>query len=68
MLRDIADLGVSMAVRLTQELNRARAKRLLAQDALEQHGLSRAVSPNHSYEFAGLDVQIEVVPNNPLIK
>ena len=66
MLRDIADFGAAVNYWVALEGNRSRTQALLAQDALQQHRLARAISSNHGNEFAWVHIKAQISPNAPL--
>lgn len=62
LLRDVADPPVAATDRTAEERHRPARQALLAEDGAEQRGLAGAVRSEDGDELAGLDVEVEPVP------
>jgi hypothetical protein len=60
VLGDITNLGVALPNRVPHKANLTAGEALLAQNAFQQHRLSRAISANNRNELSGVDLETQV--------
>lgn len=66
MLGDVANLSITETGGVPQKTYASRAQGLLAQDCLQQHRLTRTVSPDHGDELPGLHRKVQIGPERSL--
>lgn len=66
LLGDVADVRVSASGAVAVDAGRTGIQLILSEEDLEQGGLAAAVGAEDGDELAGLDVDVEVVPQHPV--